>query len=354
MADGDPPIIPPDLGIVDDARKAAAGTRRAAQWLAAAIGTLPGLAIVTVLIRAPGDQGYQPLTLMAGILIGAFGAFVAMAGFARVIAPVNLTEQDLTDFRMALLPGNRFETYKELTDSIQRFATADAAYEVRLQDANDSYDTLGAAWAPLDEAAVEAERIAKAEGSTPAQRIAATAARAAADAAKVPMLEQAKLVAEVVASAGPINNQLQHRIRLRSDAAAIEASLRVGKRFDDSISTGLVGVVLVAFGIGLLALAPIVPDESKPTVASLALWRLQPEDAAARLGCDPKGEVRAIKVGGTDSKPQLITFPSGDCPALLIEFPVNAPGSIGEGQIVKVIPSPTPKPSPAAHVSASP
>lgn len=81
--------------VVDEAVSVVDGIRSTARWIASSFGAIPSLAVLTSIVRAPGDAGFDPLKLALGVGLAALGAATGVLFFAWVIAPVPLEDHDV-------------------------------------------------------------------------------------------------------------------------------------------------------------------------------------------------------------------------------------------------------------------
>lgn len=110
--------------VVDEASAAAQGTRSAARWLASVLGGLPSLAILSAIVNAPGEAGFDVVRLSLGVGLCAVGALLAVLGFARVITPVPLEDKDLVDLDLKRIPGQPYTRFADLDRDMDAIRTA--------------------------------------------------------------------------------------------------------------------------------------------------------------------------------------------------------------------------------------
>src|SRR5947207_13061188 len=146
--------------VSDDPRYGAAGTRKTARWIASAFGAIPALAALGALVRAPGDEGFDPTKLTLGIALAALGAVIGILGFARVLSPVEVKDADLDDFDMTRVLGSPYKKFSDFKDALEAFRKAIAYEERRLAlaevESKEADATAARAAADADAAATEA------------------------------------------------------------------------------------------------------------------------------------------------------------------------------------------------------
>jgi hypothetical protein len=156
---------------------------------------------------------------------------------------------------------------------------------------------------------------------------AATAQAEAEGARKIADAAAARAAAQA-ASAGIYARQLAGTDRIRGDAYSLRASDEVNDRFKLAQIVSLVSVGFVAIGVILLGLAP-EPKPTPPSAASVSLVTLDlSAQGQAALGCSSK-QLSALRTGGTDEAPEVITLPDGDCPAKTLTFATAKPKPLG-------------------------
>ncbi|MDO8210155.1 hypothetical protein [Conexibacter sp. CPCC 206217] len=302
--------------LFDDAIEAAEGTRRAALWVASALGAIPSIAIVGAIVRDPGRGGFDELELIFGVFAAAVGALVGVLGLANVIAPVALKEGDLKGFLLAPIPGAGFETYDELRKSTAklRTRTADEAYTVAtLKD---------------DAATARAVAVAAAADASVASETRAELALKSAE-------------AEATATSGEttlatMRQQLDDRYAVRRAAYRLKASQRVGVRFRWAWATSFAAVLLVATGVALLGLAPLPDPESRAAPAPVLMQLTLERAGQDRLGCSVTS-LQALRIGGSDEAPKVITLPRDGCPARTLTFTTTRDTGLGRAKPVDPI-----------------
>ncbi|WP_436536119.1 hypothetical protein [Actinoplanes sp. HUAS TT8] len=326
----------PPAGVGDLAVSAAEGTRSTARWLASALGAIPSLALLTALVRAPGEAGYDTLPLILGVAAAATGALVGVLGFARVLVPLSLENKDLAGMDISRVPGQPYQSADDLLADLGRrqaamttkegeilLIEAKAQLAEGLRVAAESELTVAEQRSeakPRDKLLTEAVRTAR---ITAAERRTA-AATAAADLAS----KQYSLAFST--------EQVRRAEAIRRDIFLLRAADEVRERFLLARVLAAGSVVLVAGGVLLLAVAPQPkPKDTPPVLLTLTL------NAAGQqaLGCG-LAAVNAIRIGGTDSAPMVQTVPVPGCPSKTLIFPVGTPAPLGSAS-----PIPTPKAS---------
>jgi hypothetical protein len=321
--------VSPD--VVDDARVAAAGTRNASRWLASALGAIPSLAVVGTVIAAPGDAGWDAPKLWVGVLLAAAGASLGVLAFARVIAPVPL-EDSKVKVDITRLPGHSFATFQNLREDAERVRQAAAQQAHDAASAEVTAKRAEAMAAEREAIALAAKTASEAKPNDAELEARAREARSAADESRNTAIEhRAEAAAEDAEKANWIG-QLAERDQLRQWAYGLQASETVGKRFLEARIAAVFAVALVAVGIVLVALAP------KPKQASNALSLVTlslNETGKSTIGCGADS-VQALKIGGTDAAPEVITFPSRGCTAKTLTFTTEKPplGSVKADEAV--------------------
>jgi hypothetical protein len=314
--------------VIDEARSAASGTRQAARWLASALGGIPSLAILTAVVRAPGDQGFDDGLLAAGVGFAALGALIGVLAFARVLAPVPLEEKDLEGFNLTRVPGQPFESYEELQNSIARLRGADRGDEVGVQRAVRKMHEAKALAAETEIAAKKAEAEAKAQPDNAELQKRAEEARTAAKLRELHAEAAAATAAAVAAGHQGWSEEFTRREHIRAEAYRLKAADEVGNRFRDSRDASIAAVVCIAAGVILLGMAP----KKKPAAAtpkSAALVTLKPNEEGKRaLGCQAES-THALRIGGTDEAPTVITLPEAGCAPKTLTFTTDKPKALG-------------------------
>ena len=311
--------------IVDEAQHAARGTRSAARWIASALGAIPSLAVLGALVRAPGDAGFDPALLAVGIALAAAGAFIGILAFARVLTPVELEDKHLTRFRMERIPGNRWPKFNVLSESMSRWRetwgteSLDAATEAQRAEG------AKASAVAADRAATALEAQAKAAPRDKQLQKRAQNARALSERRQAEAIEAAALAAAAAAGEEQAKEQFLAREAIRAHIYRLKAADEVRKRFSGATLWAAVATALVAAGVFFLAVSPVPKtDGEMPRLVALRLT----DAGKAALACNGN-DLHAIKIGGEDAQPLLITLPTAGCPARLVEFATAEPGACG-------------------------
>jgi hypothetical protein len=363
MAEGSAPATKPASsdpgsgeGALDDILHAADQTRVTARWLASALGTIPALGIVSAFIRAPGDQGFDETRLTAGLLLVAAGAIAALAAFVNVIRPVGTVDKDLDTFDIRRVPGCPYpsmEAYKTALGAAMS-AINDSEEDVRLAKASLAPDKVTASG--LEAVAIEAEARAKKNPRDHGLAAKAAEARTNADAAKAAVAEGEAKVAGAQASVDDDMVRFRRLNQIRANATRIRSADVVGDRFIRALLVLPLAGLLLVFGTVQLALAPISKADkaTSPTLVTLTLNAT----GQSLLNC-PEATIQAIRVGGDDAAPVVITLPTAKCPlARTVTFKVDPKAGLGSVTDVTVLDAPTvtgpPIPSASAVISSSP
>lgn len=309
--------------VVDDARFAAEGTRTAARWVTTAFAAIPALAIVTALVKGPGEAGFDNKLLGWGLALGAVGALIGILAFARVFAPVHLNDtKDFGGFSPAKeIPGAPTEltTYHKLLQAIDRARDDVSAQEAAFGQAKAVSDTAEAVAKTAEDQALSLEKQADAVPDVKDARERAVKARGDATTARVSAnaaLGDANFAEADKSDAG---RQLRRYFDLRKQAFGLKASDSVRERFLEARILSVAAVGLIATSVGLLAAAPKQKPEETTVTPSLVSVVLTPE-GMERLGCR-ESPIRALRVGGDNTAPSLITLAQGRCPAKSVSFP---------------------------------
>jgi hypothetical protein len=312
--------------IVDEAASAAAGTRKAAQWIASALGAIPGLAILASLVRPPGDEGFYSGRLILGVAFAAVGASLAIWAFGRVLTPVPLADNDLETFDMTRVPGYTDAKFADLTERITRVRNALGVHEDAAIQAEAEAKRADAE-ATQTEAAAKAAAVALAANpkDEPAKRAAAAAQTVATGRRET----AATLAGEAASKQETLalwSRQYAAREALRSQAFRLKAADVIEQRFSQGQKIAAGAVALVAIGVMFLALAPKpkATSAAAPTLVSLTLN----ENGQKALGCT-EATLQAIRVGGDDKAPVVITLPTAGCPSKSVTFVTTTPSPLG-------------------------
>jgi hypothetical protein len=301
---------------LEDAASAAEGTRGAARWIASSLGAIPGLAVLASIVRAPGEAGFEATELTFGVFLAAAGAILGILAFANVLTPAAIEESELEDqgFDVRRLPGHPFGDYPTLKQEIEQMRTVSgqAGFEVVTAKARaaSAEERLAGREAEVDrlkdglDAAKEAER----EGL---QRELASARKGELELRGTLTQEKARL-AGLQVHATAISAQLRRRLEIRAGLYRLASSDKVRSRYEFAAGLSVVAVALVSGGLILLGLAP---EDKAKAGATTSLVSLKPNDEGRKaLGCGGD-TVQAIKVGGEEKAPEVITLPSSECPS---------------------------------------
>lgn len=312
----------------DDAAQAAAGLRATARWIASAFAGIPSLAVVGALIRAPGDAGFDKSELIAGVLLAAAGAVIGILAYARVLAPIGLVDAKIEADVMNELPEARFDTYAELRQELE--TARDIVGNLRVE----ASDRAGRA--ELAEAqAVEAEATVKLleevradeKPPDPAKLEEAVLARRNARDLRV-AAGTAKGTAAIAAKELSLREQILDSLEdLRRGAYGLQAGRTIRDLYCDANIFSVFAVGLVAAGVILLALAPKPKAVEAPPAPKLVSLTLTPAGQAA-LGCQAK-MLYALRVGGDEKTPTVITLPGSKCPVRTVKFLTTGPKPLG-------------------------
>jgi hypothetical protein len=316
--------------VADEATQSAAGTRKAALWIATALGGIPAIGILTALVRSPGESGFQPEYLWPGILLAAIGALVALLAFARVITPLGLEDSKLMGFDLTRVPGSPWNTFNdEFLSDIAKQRRAVALWNKQVDEAKEIANDAAKDATAAQKAAEDAKKEAAADPNNQTKQGDAAKAEARAAASKQDASE-CEENAQVLAETSVWADQLKAYERIRGDAYRLKAADEVKSRYSDALIATVFAVLAIALGIGLLALAPAPKAETSvsasPTLVDLNL------NAKGRLalGCgDDFKDIQALRVGGTDEAPLLITFAYPECPSKYLIFDVDEVTSRG-------------------------
>jgi hypothetical protein len=262
---------------------------------------------------------------------------VAVIAFARVAAPVGLEDSDLEGFDLTRVPGQPYSSFADLRSSLDDFRNAVAADELDVRDKTRAVSEAKAAAAEAESAAAEAEAKSKAAPDDEALKAAATAARLHADRAKLAAEAAAATAAAAAERHKTWVEQFQRRDRVRAEAYRLKAADEVNDRFTLAQAAAVVAVALIAFGVYHLGLAPKpkAPEATAPTLVTLT------PNAAGHdaLGCSAP-TVSALKVGGTDDAPTVITLPENGCASKTLTFTVTKDASLGTAKAADPVEAP--------------
>jgi hypothetical protein len=313
--------------IVDDARRAAAGTRTTARWLATALGGIPAIAILASIVRAPGDAGFDGWLLAAGIGLAAGGAVLALFSLVRVLSPISLEDADLARFNVKRLGisaenfPNFSQTVRQLRDAVARFESDAAARKAIAKSAE-------ASAARREATAADLESRAKKHPSDTGLAERATKARLEADIAQ----RESAVAAGEAAAAGEVvtqwTTQLTRYDALLKDAYLLYAGDELERRFKSAQWWIALGLALIALGVFFLGMAPKAEDEDASTVSLVTLTLNEAGQEA--LDCNGTTTLSALRIGGEDDSPTVITFPTDECPAKTLDFTTTDPTPLGQ------------------------
>lgn len=312
--------------VVDEARSAADGTRQTARWIASAFAGIPTIGVLAALVRAPGDKGFDPLPLFAGIALSAAGAVLGIFAFGRVLAPVPLAEKDLKDaLDLTGIPGHPFKTYGPLAKELKTLRTVLGPKLVESADAVAEADRAKAIAAEMEAQAAAAEKAASEASASPATKRRAFALRDAANAKKLTAAELTAVASFRDASAVTIRHQIEAREQIRGEAMRLLAADAVTESFRKTRDAVMTAAALVVLGVFFLAIAP--RTEAQQAAATLVTLSLNPTGQDV-LGCEVD-TLQAIRIGGDDETPEVITLPTDDCPSQVVKFHTSDPARLG-------------------------
>lgn len=299
--------------VVEDAMSAAEGTRSAAKWIASSLGAIPGLTVIASIVRAPGDAGFDATDLTLGIFLAAAGALLGILAFANVMTPSALEEKDLEDIDVKRLPGHPFRSYGELTESLETLwwlkAEKDFQVAVAKATAVASEATSAAAEAHVLQLKSSLEN-AKDEEKQQITEELATARATAAPLTAATTADKAEL-AKLTVLAESLGEQVRRREAVRTNLYRLAGSDQVGNRYELAAGLSIFAVAAVAGGLIFLGLAPNTKSDAPEPVS---LVTLKPAAAGKKaLACEADS-VAALKVGGDEKTPKVISLPSAECP----------------------------------------
>jgi hypothetical protein len=255
--------------VIDEASAAAVGTRKAALWIASAFGSIPGLAILSSVVRAPGTAGYDPIKLAVGVGLATIGAVIAVLGFARVIAPVPLEDKDLHDLDLRRIPGQPYARFEDLDRDMNDLRSAAVEEEYRTAQSLRASLRAKTEAEHSEAAAIDAERAAAAEPDDAQLKQRAVDARQLAERTRhAASAKEAAAAADATGSTS-WDEQLMRRDEIRARAYRLKAADEVGRRYRHAQVAAAIAAGLIAAGIVLLALAPkqnAAPRSSAATI----------------------------------------------------------------------------------------
>jgi hypothetical protein len=107
---------------LEDAQSAAAGYRRVGETIVAVAAAIPALSLLSSLVRAPSDAGFDKLDLGIGVAFAVLGTFVAVGVAAYLRMPAAIEDSQLEDFPMARVPFAVDSDYPTLKQEITRIS----------------------------------------------------------------------------------------------------------------------------------------------------------------------------------------------------------------------------------------
>lgn len=251
--------------VVDEAVSVVDGIRSTARWIASSFGAIPSLAVLTSIVRAPGDAGFDPYKLALGVGLAALGAATGVLFFAWVIAPVPLEDDDVRKLALRRLPGQPYRALDELDKDLAISRSAVTEKEQQVGQKQAAAKTAEARVVQYALAANRAELEAADVTADQSLKQAARQARAKADTARTTAAEAAAEAAAAIESLSLWTTQLNRRYRIRQDAYRLAAADIVGRRYLIARIGAVVSVALVASGIVFLGLAPNTPAHAGST-----------------------------------------------------------------------------------------
>jgi hypothetical protein len=311
---------------VEEARNAAAGTRATSRLIASAFAGIPALSVIGALVRAPGDAGFDWLNLSLGVALAALGAVIGIYSFATVQEPASLTDADIPPDIVKRMPEARVTSFGALRQAVEQTRSAVGVRRYQASDAS-AYSAAADARADAADATVKSLEQSVAASTPPAQALVDELAAARAQARALRSTAVEKTVAKELATRELqlATDNLTLLESLRRAAYGLRASDRVNERFTEAKQAGILAVAFVAAGVVLLAQAP---KTTSPPVPQLVTLKLNAAGKTA-LKCSAP-TVQAIRVGGDDDTPTVITLPSGACPtAVSARFATAAPKPLG-------------------------
>jgi hypothetical protein len=305
----------------DEYRNSANGLRATARSIASAFAAIPALAIVAALIKGPGSAGWQPGLLIPGIILAAAGATLGIYKLADVQRPGELTDATVTNEEMQRLPeAHGFVSFSELRAALENARASAARARMNAVDAQGyadadaaqvkaAQDTLTALVASAQTATSD-ERLNRAVADA-RQQVISTETAAAGSAAEAALAQRAAESARIPFAGFEA---------LRRAAYGLALSDIIKQRFNQALWFVAIAVVLVAAGVTLVALAP-KEKKSQTKIVPPTLWTLTLNSVGIKkLACRTSGTrhapivVSALKVGGSATRPHVITLPSRQCP----------------------------------------
>jgi hypothetical protein len=343
MADAEPATppqaaAPATVSMVEDALSAAEGTRKAAQWMASALAGIPSLAIVASIVSGPGDNGFDASELAVGVGLAALGVALGIFVFAKVITPLSLEDSNLEGFPMTRVPGSPFATFSDLREAIATYNSTLGSGGTELAAAKAAAAMAGAEAAIAQSSvAITLERLKNAKEGSPEQAALKTQASEAIVHAqeKRNAAEEAEGLAKSLAETHRrAQGQLAAAEAIRQNVYRLKAADEVGSYFETARWALPFVIAFVAAGLVVVGVAPR-SDPPAATPPSLVTLSLSPE-GEKRVGCATK-ELQALRIGGDDKTPLVITLPTPDCPAKTLAFTTVDPAALGKATAVEQI-----------------
>jgi hypothetical protein len=275
------------------------------------------------------------LLVSLGIALAAVGAVIGIYGFAKVQAPAVLTDAAIPDTIVDRLPEAHFSGFAALRTALEQARTAVGS---RRYQASDASGYAAAATARADAADTGVKSLEASAAAFPADTALAgelAAARQRARSLRTAAAEKAAANELTTRELALATENLTLLEALRRAAYGVAAGDVVSAQFKKAKQSGVLAVALVAAGVVLLAQAPKPKAEAAPAPSLVALELYSAGKTA--LKCDA-GSVQAIRVGGTDDKPTVITLPTADCPtSVTVDFTTDKPKPLGAVSKVKAI-----------------
>lgn len=323
----------PTPAAVEDSRTAAEGARSSARWIAAALAAIPSLGFLSSIIRAPGDQGFDAFQLALGMGLAALGAVIGILVFSWVLSPVALEDSDLEGVEVKKLPGHPYGSFAEVTATIRSFRQSAVNTEYEIAKAEVGVKRAEAAALRAEAEAKKAEAAAKqaeADGDPEKDRLKGVAEQAKLRAAELKARADAAAAdARAIEPLGKFyEGQVDRAQEVRSDLYRLKASEVVRTRFAEGKWSLIPVVALIAAGIVLLGLAPI-EKAAEPGAPAPELVRLRVNKTGRDLLACENRSLQALRVGGDDKTPLVVTFPAEGCPAQTIHFATEGDGDLG-------------------------
>jgi hypothetical protein len=318
---------------IEDALSAAEGTRTTARWIASALAGIPSLAIVASIVSGPGDNGFDTAELAVGIGLAAFGAVLGILAFAKVITPLSLEDIDFSGFPMGRIPGCPFDKFADLKGAIASYQSTLGSGGTTLADAESN-----AARADAEAAVAEGvvtivlEKLKDAEDKSPEQLVLEKQASEA-----ILHAQEKRNTAETADGAAKSlartyqhsQGQLATAEAFRQNAYRLKEADEVRDRFDKARYLLLIVVACVAAGLVFVGIAPKPKAEAAaasetPTLVTLTLN----QQGQGKIGCSV-GSLQALRVGGDEKTPLVITLPAPGCPSKTVAFTTVEPTPLG-------------------------